>query len=339
MDKSHPLLSHQYSIASRLSDKFESTLVITDKSRGSESSKNLTIIDLELSNLPKFLKLFTLIKTSVKVVFRYKPQVVFYHMVDLHAAILSPFFKILGVRQVLWYAHAHKSWKLNCAMYFVDFLVTSTSGSFPKVSARKQKKLRIIGQAIDSLEFPRAWKERGEFTHAVSVGRLDRSKEIDLILATLRKVSQVDNPIQATFFGSPSNEASREYLDAIRTENENSVTSIKVHFPGDLERDKIKNTLPNYDFFVHAFRGSLDKALLEATLIGIPVVTQNGEYNLQFGSWSGERAPNFECELKAFLETNLETKISLCEKRRKYCLEHHSLDNWITELSGLLSPQ
>jgi hypothetical protein len=96
--------------------------------------------------------------------------------------------------------------------------------------------------------------------------------------------------------------------------------------------------LSSFDFFIHAFEGSLDKTLIEATLSGIPVITSNLEYSKDFGSWTGATTLNLVDEYLAITTlTDFEISREL-ERRYAVAASKHSLTQWTDRLvSHLLS--
>jgi hypothetical protein len=110
-----------------------------------------------------------------------------------------------------------------------------------------------------------------------------------------------------------------------------------LKFQPAMGRDEIPKFLSGFDVMVHAFRGSLDKSILEATMRGLPVVTVNAEYQHEFGTWAGtEFNDDLESELISFL--NLETsRISqILQLRFQKALNNHSLSTWLVSLNSIL---
>jgi hypothetical protein len=119
----------------------------------------------------------------------------------------------------------------------------------------------------------------------VHVGRFDPSKNIRLIIETLQNLRVTKTDINFTNIGVPSGEANTNYYQNIISEFDRDKGSPWLKFSGSVPRQMLPNLLKDFDCFIHAFDGSLDKAALEATFIGLPVVTINDEYKKIFGSW------------------------------------------------------
>jgi hypothetical protein len=96
----------------------------------------------------------------------------------------------------------------------------------------------------------------------------------------------------------------------------------------------------DYGIFLNLFSGSLDKTLIEATFLGLPVVTWNREYCFQFGTWS--KGPVFES--LEFIQRELEFISAMpladlkmeAHQRLKFAQNHHSFTGWINRLVSVI---
>ena len=111
-----------------------------------------------------------------------------------------------------------------------------------------------------------------------------------------------------------------------------------LSFQENLKRSEIPKCLLKYDIFIHAFRGSLDKSLIEATFTRMPVVTVNLEYLSIFGSWSknSNSEVTLETEVSALLGLTNDQIWKECERRSVIALAGHSLENWTISLVDIL---
>ncbi len=335
LDLDDPILSHQASTVLELAKHFHLVTVLTGRLGNFAAPPNVQIISTGWnpgSGLRNALNTFRL---GILNLIRLRPDVVFTHMADLQAALLSPVIRFLGIRHVFWYAHAHNSKFLKFANLFVDVLVSSTRGSMPL----KSRKVRLIGQSIDISLFKFSKvnvKKSGRYLH---VGRIDSSKQIGLICEAYLDVFRDENESSLTFIGSSSNPKSKSYQLQIFSQYEDEISAGKINFLAAVPRTSLPEVYSTYDVFMHAFIGSLDKTLLEATAVGLPVVTINPEYESEFGTWSrvDSRAPTLKEELSAFLRFDAD-KISEEANRRKLIVnQFHSQNLWISKLLSLLT--
>ena len=91
-------------------------------------------------------------------------------------------------------------------------------------------------------------------------------------------------------FGRPANLESEKYFLNVWSSDQVKIQGSSINFHGSIERALVSNVTENYDVFLNLFSGSLDKTLIETTLMGLPVVTWNREYCAQFGTWSNSSA-------------------------------------------------
>ena len=214
MDLDNPSLSHQVEAVKSLAQYFESVTVVTGKIGRFEPMGNVKVISTNwipgrpLSNLIKLYR--TAIPELAQI------DVVFSHMAEVQALFLAPFTKIFRKPHFLWYAHAYPSKYLTSAYFFLDGIITSTSGSCPI----NKRNVFTIGQAINPNDFYRNDNFVRNLDKYCHVGRFDSSKGIiEIIRATSSQRNKNPN-LKLTLIGSPSNEKQLNYSLDVRKENE-----------------------------------------------------------------------------------------------------------------------
>lgn len=335
LDLDDPILSHQASTVLELAKHFHVVTVLTGRLGNFVAPPNVQIISTGWNPGSDLWNGFNTFRLGILNLIKHRPDVVFTHMADLQAALLAPFIRILRIRHVFWYAHAHNSKFLKFASLFVDVLVSSTRGSMPL----KSRKVRLIGQSIDISLFKFSKikvNKSGKFLH---VGRIDSSKQIDLICQAFSKVFCDDNESTLTFIGSSSNPKSKSYQSQIFSQYQEAISAGKINFLAAVPRTSLPEVYSSYDVFIHAFIGSLDKTLLEATAVGLPVVTINPEYESEFGIWSQviSRSPSLQEELTAFLKIDASEISEEVNRRTMIVKQFHSQEMWISKLLSLLT--
>lgn len=106
---------------------------------------------------------------------------------------------------------------------------------------------------------------------------------------------------------------------------------------GSVSRSQLPNQLREADFFLHAFVGSLDKSVVEATFCKIPVISINPEYINEFGKWStGTCSLTLNSELVAFLTMDEKKRNRIIDERCYIAREKHSFNSWILRLRKVL---
>lgn len=333
MDPQSVLFSHQRDVVKRLSLKFERTFVITsDKALGSEINN----VDIKWSGWKRKNRIISLIhfyrSTLPVLLVNRKKLVVFSHMTEIQSLLIAPLCRLLGIPHYLWYAHKNKSIYLTLVYPFLTGLITSTEGSCPIDGS----KVHLIGQAIDHQFFtvsnsipanpPLSWYH---------VGRMDASKNIQLIIDVFFALRGAGWNLKLDFYGAPSSGDSQSYFDSMELlySQENNLKWLT--FCGPVERTKIPALASKYDGFVHAFQGSLDKAVLEATMCKRVVVSINPEFEEEFNLNSKREISLFDklfSEMNTVLQTPESEQHVRIETFYELSVHKHSLSRWIDEL-------
>ena len=341
MDLENQVFSHQLEVVLQLSRYFDKVRVVThSEGKVRDYPKNVKVFRSEwkpgssLSNAISFFKAFKAAKKDLQ------HFCVFSHMTEVQSFLISLFTFLTQTPHFLWYAHISKSFYLRINYKLLDGIITSTQGSCPIQS----EKVRVIGQGIDEKIFHSkeilGWRNR-KTLKVIHVGRLDPSKRVQRIIDNTLMSKWSDEFKQLILVGAPT--ANNDYyLSKLESENVSIIKSGKLSFIGTIYRRSLPKIFRDCDLFVHSFNGSLDKSLVEATMFGLPVVSENAEYQKLFGTWTEglEQLPvNLECEIDSFMQIRKQdvTHISKeVDRRREIALAEHSLERWIIELVSIL---
>lgn len=279
-----------------------------------------------------------LVKKVFPILIRDRSAIVFSHMTDVHAALISPITWALRMRHVLWYAHTTTSVFLLWSSFFVSEIATSTKGSCRlPINTRK---IRSINQGVHSELFLRENCTSKDFKRFFYYGRLDESKNIHK-LVDLGVSLRTSGSLEAfDIYGKALKPESVAYLEKLKSRVSESTLASIISFHGPIERAKIQNIVSNYDVFVNLFSGSLDKTLIEMTMMSIPVVTWNEEYCTQFGTWSGNPVRislDFIQSEISFLQNSTLTIVQAeIARRLRIAMNQHEFVGWIKRLSSIL---
>lgn len=327
MNEKDPIFSHQADAVAALARNFEKVVVISQNVGRVNVPANVLIVDLkwrqgkDVSNTLKFLS------ALIRVCVTKKPNLVFSHMTERLSLLASLPLKVLGIHHFLWYAHAFSSRSLRISAKLVDKIFTSTTGSCPIDSS----KVHVLGQAIDLSRFNGTSVQVEHPTNFIHVGRLDASKNIELLIDQVLRNSSTNS---LTLVGAPSNAASSQYWDSLKVKYRDLIDSKNLIEVGPVPRSELPNLLRKHEVFIHAFEGSLDKSILEATACGLPVITTNPEYLSIFGCWSKDSSRiNLGSEYTEFLKTPLGHRKREIQRRTRLLGEAHSFEVWIENLT------
>ena len=332
MDPHDPLLSHQYEAVKALANSFNIITVITGRVGKIESDPRLRIISTNWRPGHGLSNLLRLCARAIPEIIRGDFKSVFFHMTDLQCALLSPLVRMRSRRQFLWYAHTYKSKYLVFASWWVTGIVTSTVGSCPLTG----KFVKPIGQAINQEKFMPISFDKLDFDKLVHIGRFDKSKNIDYLISTAEELKRFFSNIELTIIGSPGNQESRNWAKDLITNCKPRIESGWLHFKDAIPRDQFPIEIAKMGCFFHGYLGSLDKTLIESTMLRVPVVTINSEYTSIFGTWSKLPISDLIDEYQAFRNlTTGEINLEL-DRRLNLARRNHSLRNWIEQLATFL---
>ena len=114
---------------------------------------------------------------------------VFVHMNQIYVLLGGLLWRALGKRVALWYAHGAVPSSLRVAEKMVNTVFTSTKSGFRLPS----KKIRVVGQGIDTDFFCPKAREDAQGFRIVVVGRISPIKDYEtLILAAEKLQSEID---------------------------------------------------------------------------------------------------------------------------------------------------
>ena len=334
MQPNHPALSHQIDVVNKLSSHFASIQVLTGL-QASELPMNLANICIRsyrLKNGSRLMNSLSFYFQFFRILTGFRPQAIFCHMATTESLLISPITRLLRIRHLLWYAHKSQPWQLRLTSKLVNYIVTSTNGSCP-VSGPKVK---YIGQGIEVGSFYAKRLDYSSLQKLVYVGRLDAAKGIHLILAVVERLANILGPLDFELVGSPMRFESQRYLDEIE-KNMSRNQLLKITITDAIPRHRLRECCQSKDLFIHAYEGSLDKVLIEATLADLPVITLNNEFNKHFSSPMLLSNGSLLDRVIAWQNMKPEEKRITMQARREIAQTKHSLENWAYELSQLLN--
>jgi glycosyltransferase involved in cell wall biosynthesis len=242
-------------------------------------------------------------------------------MVPIHAAVTSPISRLFRIRHVLWYAHAVTPLSLRFANLFVNQILTSTPGSCNLTS----RKVTPIGQGVDSKLFQFRNRSFESLVDVLYVGRTDESKNIPEIIDAVASAKLLFPKLQLAIVGG----------GPALSEN---LSPPWVQAQGKAARSDLPLVYGNADFFIHAFRGSLDKVLVEAALSGLPVITENDEFQKFFKIFGIRSTPLYD-QLINLLSSDKSVISEIVEFNCQSALINHELAGWITKIVASLAPE
>lgn len=194
---------------------------------------------------------------------------VFVHMNPEYLILMGWFWRLRGNTSVLWYLHKSVDLKLRMGVLFANHVATASKESF----RLRSHKVVIVGHGIDPA-FEEVERKRGDRLRVLTWGRLSPSKHIERMIATLQTLNDEGTPSQLIVVGAPARPADKSYeeeLQRMAVQRPGSVV-----FLGGVPHREIPALLEQADASLNlSVTGSMDKAVLESLMAGIPAVSSN----------------------------------------------------------------
>lgn len=331
LDESHPVLAHQTELVKALSMKFEKTIVLTGSANWVPESNDIQVIStnwIQGHNVRNALRFFS---KFFSVLLKERRFIVFSHMTLVQSFLTAIPLRITKNPHFLWYAHKKNSVMLRFVARLSSGVITSTRGSCPIYG----NKVTYIGQSISETDFFQESNLELPLTKLVHIGRSDPSKNIGLLIETVNKLRHTHPEIKLTLVGNPSNAEYSLIHNELQKKWCTESSEGWLTFSNAVPRNLVPKILAQNHVFIHAYSGSLDKSLIEATMSGLPVATINREYRNDFGSWDSASA-NLDLEIRAILAKDLDSLASELGRRREIAIKLHSLQHWVSLLASIL---
>ena len=274
---------------------------------------------------------FRFLRQLFKVLYHLKPQSAFTHMALVQGVLASPFLRLLRIRHVLWYVHIHNSIMLKIGHRLVDQIVTSSAIGFPIQSP----KLSVIGHGIRGSKggLRSSVDSSIEFVHW---GRCDPIKRIDYLRNVVHQLnSKTGAKMQLIVIGDPSSsDAEASWRSIIQSDLASEFPVLRW------ERSRlfteISESLKQSMIFLHACLSGVDKAPLEASIMGIPVLSENPSVRQALGESSSSKTLLEQVE--AFLAMSDSERQNLTASQHNSVVEHHSINTLGERLGRVLFP-
>jgi glycosyltransferase involved in cell wall biosynthesis len=196
---------------------------------------------------------------------------VFVHMNPEYVILAGPWWRLRGLRVVLWYTHRAVNPRLRLAALFASAIATAAAESLRLASP----KVRVVGHGIDAAAFrtPRDGHLRDPLA-IVSVGRITPIKRLEILIDALAILAREGRSARVTLIGEPTVVADHAYKAALLAQASRLGVSDAVLFIGSRPYTAMPDAYRANDLSVNlAPTGGIDKAVLESMASGcVPLV-------------------------------------------------------------------
>jgi len=200
---------------------------------------------------------------------------VFTHMNYEYVILGGIAWRLLGKKIGLWYAHGYTPPSLRIAEKLSNIIFTSTRSGFRLPS----RKIRVVGQGIDIDKFARkdqGAKSEQDIFKIITVGRISPVKDYKTLILAAEILVGENFKFKVKIIGGPATTADKTYLEQLRKMAEDKKLADIIEFTGPIANKDVYRYLQAADLFVNmSHTGSLDKAILEAMVCELPVLTCN----------------------------------------------------------------
>lgn len=215
-----------------------------------------------------------------KLAWRWLPEVdgMFVHMSPEYVLAAAPLAAIRRKPIVLWYAHKSVTARLRLAARLCRAVVASAPAGL-KIGGSNAK---FLGQGIPTERFTIAARVRQP--KLLSVGRITRVKNIDLMIRGLAELRRRGVAAELTLVGEPVTDEDRAYQQELRNLVGTLGVAEAVRLRGGARYDELPAIYATHALHLNlAPTGAPDKAVFEAMASGLPVIVANETFTGYLG--------------------------------------------------------
>ncbi|MBI4779174.1 glycosyltransferase [Candidatus Falkowbacteria bacterium] len=265
---------------------------------------------------------------------------VFVHMNYEYVNLGGIFWRLLGKKIGLWYAHGYAPLGLKTAEKLTDIIITST-GSGCRLNSDK---IKVVGQGIDIEKFAvknyeTRLKNRNKI---ISVGRISPSKDYNTLIKAVEILKNKGIKLSVEIIGGPAVKADENYFSDLKRKITDKKLTEEIKFIGPVANRGILKFLQDSALFVNMGQtGSLDKVMAEAMSAELPIITCNeamlevlGKHKeaLMYPKKDFEKLAD---RIEYIINLPLEEYRELGRNLRNIIIEKHSLKNFIDKVLNL----
>ncbi len=240
---------------------------------------------------------------------------VFVHMNQIYIILGGIFWRLTRKKIALWYTHKSVTPSLRIAEKLTNYIFTASSKSF----RLKSNKVNVLGHAIDTNYFVPKEKENDGILKIVTIGRISPAKNYEVLI---NAVNLLKKDFKLNIVGSAGTPEQQKYFDELK-KNRND----EIVFTGAVQHTEVLKFLQKADVFVNMSNtGSLDKAVLEAMSVNLPVITSNEAFKMFEG------IVMFKKNNTEDLKNKLENTVNL--NLREVIVRDHGMEKTISKITN-----
>lgn len=339
VDSTHPILGFFHRWLEEFAQHCKGVIVICLYEGTHNLPKNVRVLSLGkesgVSRLKYLKRFFSYIWNERK-----NYDAVFVHMNQVYVLLGGLFWRLLGKRVALWYAHGSVPFSLLLSIPIVHTVFTSTKYGF-RVATRKR---RIVGQGIDLSEFSYHKHNGADTFRLITVGRISPVKHLEILIDAVALMHSREAPCIFTIVGDADGAFARAYKYKLIEQVRGRDLESAVTWKGSQPHNIIAPLVGSHDVFLHASRtGSLDKTVLEALAVGTLPVTCDATLAHELPDdlktvcvVSGHDVKSYVRALMNIRALSDTESSRLRTKGREYVAQNHSIDRLVPRIMSSL---
>lgn len=327
MDKNDDLLGFMQDWVKALANEAESVTVIALKKGENSLPDNVEVLSLgKEDGSSRIIR----IKRFYQYIFQKRNHydAVFVHMNPIYVVLGGVFWRLMGKRISLWFAHYRVGLLLRFANLLTHAIITST----PYACGLKSKKIHVVGQGINTEKFGEEKRSYTGNARLLFLGRITPVKELEVLIDALGEMKDENWVLDVV--GGPI-ESSKEYASAVKKQAKDLGIDKKIVWHGSVANEKTVEFYQKADFFINLTRsGSFDKTTLEAMSCGCIALASNTVFFEVFPKdlhtqliYKQSDAHQLKEKLHAILNLSGEDKEKISNTMREIIVKNHSVDS------------
>lgn len=342
VDLDDDLLGFFHNWLEKLAAKTKTLIVVALSVGRYDLPNNVAVFSLgkeKMEKLPRWWRRVLITINFFRYIWRYRRDYdsVFIHMNVEYVILGSWFWRLIGKKVILWYAHYRIDWRARLAFFWADEIVTSTARACDISSS----KLKVIGQGIDISKFKNQISKIkiAEKFHFLFLGRISRIKKLDLLLKVFSRLVDKYPHLFLDIVGAPT-PADEKYKQEIDDLIEKLHIGDKIKFWGAVPNFQTVDWYDQADLYINLTpTGSFDKTSLEAMACECPAIVCNRAFEEYFDKPLQERMIFKEDDeedlfqkMNNFVSLPVDERSAVGLAQREIVKKYHSLDNLINNL-------
>lgn len=244
------------------------------------------------------------------------------HMTPIWVVLGWPVWSLLGKKVFLWYEVRRGGRLLTLAERLCARIFSATPEGMPWVSSKQE----VVGHGIDTQQFAPAGARDPKLV--ATVGRVTPIKHLPQVVEAF---AALPSDMRLRIAGDAFTDADKREKEAVLTTAETLGVCSRIEL-GFLSHRELPALLSRTTLFLHASRGGLDKALLEAMACGCLVVTTS-EAAVALLPEACRAAPEtLGAKALALITLSEPERETLSASLRRTVVERHGLPRLVTAL-------